>query len=101
MPNGEDLGAMPDMQPVDRDRSDKLEDRLEELTKKIGVYPNTLLQFFQYAHLPGHLQIVSKPFCDLAQELEKTLPSNAEKTTAFRKLLEAKDCAVRAILFKQ
>jgi hypothetical protein len=59
-----------------------------------------LLQFFAYKHLPPHLQEVSKPFGELAQQIEETLPSNPEKTTALRKLLEAKDCAVRALLFK-
>lgn len=61
---------------------------------------NNLLQFFEYAHLPAHLQAVSKPFGDLAQKLAATLPSNPESTVALRKLLEAKDCAVRALLFK-
>ena len=55
---------------------------------------------FAYEHLPPHLQTVSKPFGDLARELAATLPYNAESTTALRKLLEAKDCAVRAVLFK-
>lgn len=64
------------------------------------MFKNNLLQFFEYAHLPPHLQVISKPFHDLAHEMEKTLPSNPEKTVAFRKLLEAKDCAVRAQLFK-
>jgi len=60
-----------------------------------------LLQFFEYAHLPAHLQAVSKPFGELARQIEDTLPNNPEKTVALRKLLEAKDCAVRALLFKQ
>lgn len=59
-----------------------------------------LLQFFAYSHLPEHLQAHSKPFGDLAQQLIDTLPRNPERTTALRKLLEAKDCAVRARLFK-
>lgn len=59
-----------------------------------------LMQFFTYAHLPAHLQEVSKPFCDLAQTIIDTLPSNPERTVALRKLLEAKDCAVRAKLFQ-
>jgi hypothetical protein len=29
-----------------------------------------------------------------------TLPRNPERTTALRKLLEAKDCAVRASIYK-
>lgn len=61
---------------------------------------NNLLQFFAYEHLPAHLQAVSKPFGDLARELAATLPANPESTTALRKLLEAKDAGVRAVLFK-
>jgi len=61
---------------------------------------NALLQFFAYEHLPPHLQTISKPFGDMARELATVLPINAESTTAMRKLLEAKDCAVRAVLFK-
>ena len=73
-----------------------------------------LLQFFAYDHLPPHLQMVSKPFCELAHAivhgvnvpesgdivLGTGLPANPERTTALRKLLEAKDCAVRALLYK-
>jgi hypothetical protein len=59
-----------------------------------------LLQFFAWEHLPPHLQEVSKPFGELAQKLLE-LPDNPERTTALRKLLEAKDCAVRAQLFKR
>ncbi len=63
-----------------------------------------ILQFFHYAHLPPHLQAVSKPFCDLAFAIAgegdgTPLPRNAERTVALRKLLEAKDAAVRASLF--
>jgi hypothetical protein len=61
---------------------------------------DNLLQFFAYEHLPPHLATVSKPFGDLARELATILPRNPESTTAMRKLLEAKDCAVRAVLFK-
>jgi hypothetical protein len=59
-----------------------------------------MLQFFEYAHLPPHLQAVSKPFGELANQIVGTLPMNPERTVALRKLLEAKDCAVRALLFK-
>ena len=59
-----------------------------------------MLQFFAYEHLPAHLQEHSKPFAELATHLCATLPSNPERTVALRKLLEAKDCAVRARLFK-
>ncbi|HEU4411166.1 MAG TPA: hypothetical protein VFS43_38290 [Polyangiaceae bacterium] len=57
-----------------------------------------ILQFFAYEHLPPHLQERSKPFADLARALVDTLPRNPERTVALRKLLEAKDAAVRAAL---
>ncbi len=59
-----------------------------------------LLQFFVYEHLKPELQMFSKPFGELAEVIVKMLPRNPERTTALRKLLEAKDCAVRARLFK-
>jgi hypothetical protein len=55
-----------------------------------------LLRYFAYDHLPEKLQEVSKPFHDLAKHIEGTLPSGPETTVALRKLLESKDCAVRA-----
>ena len=60
-----------------------------------------MLQFFVYEHLPSHMQTVSKPFGELARQLVAELPRNPERTVALRKLLEAKDCAVRALLYKQ
>ena len=76
--------------------------------------PEPILQFFAYSHLPTHLAAVSKPFCDLAHAIVLgdnvseagnvtigvPLQRNAERTVALRKLLEAKDAAVRAVLFK-
>lgn len=59
-----------------------------------------IMQFFAWEHLPPHLQEVSKPFGELAHTLVDTLPRNPERTVALRKLLEAKDAAVRARLFK-
>ena len=59
-----------------------------------------MLQFFAYDHLPERLRDVSEPFGTLAQAIVVTLPRNPERTVALRKLLEAKDCAVRAVLWK-
>lgn len=59
-----------------------------------------LLQFFAYEHLPDHLRAVSQPFCELAYWVVDNLERNPERTVALRKLLEAKDCAVRSRLFK-
>lgn len=68
----------------------------DETTKPV----DRMEQFFRFAHLPPHLQAVSKPFGELAAQMIATLPSNPERTVALRKLLEAKDCAVRALLFE-
>lgn len=57
-----------------------------------------MLHFFHYAHLPERLQVTSKAFFLLAHHVVNTLPRNAERTVALRKLLEAKDAAVRANL---
>jgi hypothetical protein len=59
---------------------------------------NDLLKYFKYEHLPAHLQEVSKPLGELAKLMDETLPDGAEKTVGLRKLLEAKDCFVRAKL---
>ncbi len=58
--------------------------------------PSTTIQYFAYAHLPEQLQKVSKPIHDLAHMMEEMLPDGPEKSAGMRKLLEAKDCFVRA-----
>ena len=57
-----------------------------------------ILKYFKYEHLPVHLQKISKPIGDLALEMDNILPDGPEKTAGLRKLLEAKDCFVRAKL---
>ena len=59
---------------------------------------NRMLKWFEYAHLPEKLQEVSAPVGLLAAEMDAGLPESAEKTAGLRKLLEAKDCFVRAKL---
>ena len=58
-----------------------------------------MLQFFDFDHLPPALQEISAPCGRLALEVTEKLPSNAERTAGLRKLLEAKDCFVRAKLY--
>lgn len=58
----------------------------------------SILRYFDYDHLPEHLREVSEPIGNLAAAMEATLPDGPEKTTGLRKLLEAKDCFVRAAL---
>lgn len=57
-----------------------------------------ILRFFHYEHLPEKLRAASKPFGDLARQIVDTTPRTAERTVALRKLLEAKDAGVRAML---
>lgn len=57
-----------------------------------------MLKFFEFDHLPTNLQIVSSEFNALAKKVVCALPSGPERTVCLRKLLEAKDCAVRAEL---
>ena len=59
-----------------------------------------LLQFFRYEHLSKTLQDASRPFCDLAFEVVAKFPKNPERTVCLRKLLEAKDAAVRTRLYE-
>ena len=56
------------------------------------------MEFFSYEHLPEPLKRISQPVCDLARQMDATLPDGAEKSAGLRKLLEAKDCLVRASL---
>ncbi len=58
--------------------------------------PNPIMKYFEYQHLPNHLQDISKQIHDLAQSMDETLPNSAEKSAGMRKLLEAKDCFLRA-----
>ena len=60
--------------------------------------PSTTIKYFSYEHLPPKLQEISKPLTELALLLEEILPDSAEKSAGMRKLLEAKDCFVRAKL---
>lgn len=61
---------------------------------------NPIMQYFAYDHLPAHLQEVSKPIGELAKLMAETLPEGPELSAGLRKLLEAKDCLVRAKLAK-
>lgn len=59
-----------------------------------------VLQYFTYSHLPVDKQAVSRPFAELAALLVREVAQNAELTVALRRLLEAKDAAVRASFSK-
>jgi hypothetical protein len=59
---------------------------------------NYIMRYFDYQHLPEGLKEVSRMVYDLAVAMNSLLPNGAEKSAGFRKLLEAKDCFVRAVI---
>jgi hypothetical protein len=65
-----------------------------------GRHPGVtaILRHFEFGHPPEHLQAISAESAKLAASMVKKLPDGPELTTGLRKLLEAKDCFVRAHL---
>lgn len=59
---------------------------------------NDIMKHFVFDHLPIHLQAISLPICNTALTMDRGLKDCAEKSAGMRKLLEAKDCFVRAAL---
>jgi hypothetical protein len=57
-----------------------------------------ILKFFAFDHLSPYLADISRPFSEMAHEVIMKLPRSAERAAALRKLLECKDCTVRAAL---
>lgn len=85
----------------EEEKEARRQDRIRrEQVIEAGVHPAiaSILKFFEYEHLPEALQGVSAPFGDMARDLVRELPPGPELTVCLRKLLEAKDCAVRAAL---
>ncbi len=82
---------------VERESLSRLPCAREFKSKETEMHSSTrlLLNHFTYRHLPEHLAKVSKPFCGLASQVAHDL-EGPEATVCLRKLLEAKDCAVRA-----
>ena len=74
----------------------------ESLTESLkrSEPPDHIMQFFAFDHLPENLKTISIKFHQLAWEIVRLLPRNPERTVALRKLLEAKDAAVRAAIAK-
>ena len=68
------------------------------MEEALAKYP--IIQYFTFDHLPENLRDVSRPFGRLAIQMANNLPQCAETSAGLRKLLEAKDCAVRAYLSK-
>jgi hypothetical protein len=59
---------------------------------------NPIMRYFEYGHLPHPLSDISREVYTLAHEMESSLADGPEKSAGLRKLLEAKDCFVRAAI---
>lgn len=70
----------------------------DELDVPFPPSGSPILKHFAFEHLPPHLQVVSRPISLLAARMDANLPDGPEKSAGLRKLLEAKDCFVRAKL---
>jgi hypothetical protein len=75
-------------------------DRYTQKSDETNRHPSVagVLKFFKFEHLPTHLQTISGPCAEMAFRMADLLPENPELTVGLRKLLEAKDCFVRAAL---
>jgi len=62
------------------------------------VNEERMLKWFAFEHLPMPLKDTSRMFHALALDIVESIESGPERTVALRKLLEAKDAAVRAKL---
>lgn len=80
--------------------------KIQNVTQNVYVPPSQItqgesriLKHFSFGHL-GHLalQETSRLFYELAHRMEDILPAGPEKSVAMRKLLEAKDAAVRSVV---
>lgn len=74
-------------------------DEMSAVRSMVDVFG--VLKYFAWEHLPDHLQKVSRPFYVVALDVaERGWVNGADDETnvALRKLLEAKDAAVRAVV---
>lgn len=74
----------------------ELEGKLDRANRLIKCY--SILRHFSWSHLRGDLQTVSRPICEFAFDMADILPHCEETLAGLRKLLEGKDCLVRAKL---
>lgn len=70
----------------------------EDITPEPPAVPHSLMRYFSYEHLTEPMRGTARAFKSMAKHVDDSLPNCSEKTVALRKLLEAKDAAVRASL---
>lgn len=69
---------------------------VEQPPRHPGV--TAILRHFEFNHLPEELQKVSREFHILAHLMASMIKDDPELVAGLRKLLEAKDCMVRAAI---
>lgn len=57
-----------------------------------------MIKWLSYEHLPKELQPIVQKYHNMGLIICGTIPSGPERTVALRKLVESKDCAVRAVI---
>lgn len=62
---------------------------------------SAVTQFFEYNHLPEPLYTISYQCSTLKDVMLANIEDSAELTAGLRKLLEAKDCFVRAMVAQE
>lgn len=71
------------------------------MNRDLGPDRPEIMQFFEFTHLPDHLAASSKPFFLLADYVCEKFPPSAERAVVLRRLLEARDAAVRCRLMAE
>jgi len=64
----------------------------------VGPSGDRMMKWLSYHHLPPELQECVKAYRELGESICAAIPAGPERTVALRKLVESKDCAVRAII---
>lgn len=85
---------VPDSNPDWEDTPDGVDD--SQVAKAVNPEAERIMRWFTFDHLPPDLQAVSFACYNLAHAMVQRLPRDPETTAGLRKLLEAKDCFVRA-----
>lgn len=55
-----------------------------------------MMKWLSYEHLPPEVQEIVQTYHNVGMFICHTIPAGPERTVALRKLVESKDCAVRA-----
>lgn len=84
------------------EKTNELIERLNELERRKNPPSESMLKYFAYAHLHPPMQDISHVFHSLAQWLVECewVIDDRERQVALRKLLEAKDAAVRSAIMR-